>query len=281
MNDPLRLVDAGGTEFERLLLTTAAEEAPSSEISARMLAGVATAGAAVALLSGVQLAGEGAVASGAAHGAMQAGFHAAAAGTGGSIAPSAAAGLAGTWLIKWGVIGALAVGGAVSGFQLLNADAGPPAESGSAAPAALQAALPAAPAGPSQVVPAAAPAEGSPTALVGPVRAPEDAPARPAFAQRTPQGGPPAQALGPEIDLLDSARRALTAGDAERALALIASYHRRFPSGALGQEATVLEVDALAAKGRAEQATDLKQQFLAEHPDSAHTQRVQRSGQAR
>lgn len=276
MNDPLRLVDAGGTEFERLLLTAAAEEAPSSEISARMLAGVATAGAAVALFSSAQLAGD-AVASGATIGAQAGVSAAAAAGAGGSIAPPAAAGLAGAGLIKWGLIGALAMGGVVSGFRLLEGGAGPVAGRAGAAPSAQLAPLPAEAPRRHDVAPTSA-QEVSPTVVVAPapvaaVRTPSN--------QRTSQGGAQARALGPEIDLLDSARRALAAGDAERALSLITSYHRRFPTGALSQEATVLEVDALEAKGRAEQATDLKQQFLAEHPESAHTQRVQRSGLAR
>jgi hypothetical protein len=290
MKDPLRLVDAGGTEFERLLLTTAAEEAPTSEVSARMVAGMATAGAAVALFSGVaasgsQLVGEGIAASGiAASGALQAGSSAAAlVGAGSSIAPPAAA--AGAWLVKWGVIGALVAGGAVSGIHLLEVgeqSAHEPATSvrRGAAPAALSMAGPAsAAAGPSEAGQPEALAAGVPPTEADQVPV-DRVRARPSSSrERGPQTG--TQALGPEIDLLDSARRALAEGQAERALTLLASYHRRFPSGALSQEATVLEVDALEAKGRAAQATDLKQQFLAEHPESAHTQRVQRSGQAR
>src|SRR5688500_5590730 len=103
MKDPMRLIEAEGTEFERLLLQTAAREVPSPEVSARMLAGAASAGAAVALLSSLELARGGAVTL--AQGG--AGTGAVAGAASGSIAPPAAASLLGSWLVKWGVLGAL------------------------------------------------------------------------------------------------------------------------------------------------------------------------------
>lgn len=261
MNDPMRLVDADGTEFERLLLRAAAEERPSSEVSARMLAGAVSAGAAVAFLSSARVASEGgAVLKGAA-------ASAAASGGAGSIAPPAAAGLLGAWVVKWGVLGTLVAAAGLSGWMVLgNAD---------------RPEVVVRPVG-GQAVHAPAAAVVAPT----PERVPPEAPgvhagtsAAPAPASRVTRTVKPA--LGPEIELLDSARRALAAGDAERALALISSYRRRFPAGALEQEATVLEVDALEAKGRTGQASALKERFVAEHPGSAHVERVQRSGSTR
>lgn len=283
MKDPVRLMEADGTEFERLLLSAAAREVPSSEVSARMLAGAASAGAAVALFSSIEAVGEGALSS--SGGVQAAGAGAALGGAGGSIAPPAAASLLGTWLVKWGVIGALFSGAVVSGFLVVNQSA-PAAESARAAAARQQVVAPVSPptargdiraeGQPGDAAKSSIEAASVDTSVVA--RSPG-----PAQGSSSRHGSlaVPASTLGQEVALLDSARQALTAGDAERALSLISSYRRRFPEGALQQEATVLEVDALEAKGRAAQATDLKQQFLAEHPESAHTQRVQRSGKTR
>lgn len=278
MKDPMRLIEAEGTEFERLLLQTAAREVPSPEVSARMLAGAASAGAAVALLSSMELARGGAVTL--AQGG--AGTGAVAGAASGSIAPPAAASLLGSWLVKWGVLGALFSGAVVSGFLVVQSGR----EHAKGSSGAVLAPAPA-------VVDARAPSDGAETApssariretsLEAPTPPARSTPAAPADVKMasgsSAVAAPAPSSLAQELALLDAARQALTAGEAEKALALISSYRKRFPHGALGQEATVLEVDALEAKGRAAQATDLKEQFLAEHPDSAHRERVKRSGQ--
>jgi hypothetical protein len=282
MKDPMRLIEADGTEFERLLLQTAAREVPSPEVSARMLAGAASAGAAVALLSSLELARGGAVTL--AEGGAVTGVVAGAAS--GSIAPPAAASLLGSWLVKWGVLGALFSGAVVSGFLVVQS--GREQANASSGPALAPAAA---------AVGARAPGDGADTAPSSariqqtsleatrsptlPARSTAAAPADVRVGSGSSAGAATAapSSLGQELALLDAARQALAAGEAEKALALISTYRKRFPSGALEQEATVLEVDALDAKGRAAQATDLKEQFLAEHPDSAHRERVKRSGQ--
>jgi len=281
MKDPMRLIDADGTEFERLLLRAAAQEEPSPDVSARMLAGAASAGAAVAFLSSIEAAGEGALTSSSAlassvqasSGAMQA-SGAALSGAGGSIAPPAVAGLASTWLVKWGVIGALFTGAVASGWMVMDraAQESKPSLAAPGQPLSTDARAPAA-------LPAQVPSE---SGVVQPAaEQPRGAAARAVTAPAGAARSGASSTLGQEIGLLETARQALAAGDAERALSTIASYRRRFPHGALEQEATVLEVDALEAKGREQQASSLKEQFLAEHPDSPHTQRVQRSGQTR
>lgn len=286
MKDPMRLIEADGTEFERLLLHAAAREVPAPEISARMLAGAASAGAAVALLSSLELGGSGgavtssaALTSSSALGSSSAqAAGAVLGGASGSMAPPAAAGLFGTWLVKWGVLGVLLLGAGAAGVLVVRGEkattvalSGPPLVEGHRSAAASPEGKPAPLALASEVRDAKSETE-SPSAARA-VRA--GPPSLPASAGPSSLGP---SSLGQQVALLDAAREALTAGDAERALGLIASYHRRFPSGALEQEATVLEVDALEAKGRAAQATNLKEQFLAEHPESAHRERVQRSG---
>jgi hypothetical protein len=287
MKDPMRLIDADGTEFERLLLQTAAREVPSPEVSARMLAGAASAGAAVALLSSLELANGGAATLAQAGVATQvAGTGAVAGAASGSIAPPAAASLLGSWLVKWGVLGALFSGAVVSGFLVVQSGR---ERANTSAREQL--------APESAAVNARVPRDGAQTkpspariqqTSVEPSRLP-DPPVHSTAARAagvTAASGSSAgvapvapSSLGQELALLDAARQALTAGEAEKTLALISSYRKRFPDGALEQEATVLEVDALEAKGRAAQASDLKEQFLAEHPDSAHRERVKRSGQ--
>jgi len=290
MKDPTRLIEADGTEFERLLLRTAASEVPSPELSARMLAGAASAGAAVALLSSLEFAPGGAAststlgASALGSSVQAAGTGAAVAGAGGSIAPPAAAGLLGSWLLKWGVLGALFSGAVVSGFLVVRGG------EEASAPRAVEVQAPASPASvlraPRAMAPDAEAASVAPAVVTDEAEVEATQAAGPVGSARmgaASKAGSPASgassSLGQELTVLDAARRALAAGDAERALSLIAGYRKRFPHGALGQEATVLEVDALDAKGRAAQATDLKKQFLAEHPESAHRERVKRSGQ--
>lgn len=81
--------------------------------------------------------------------------------------------------------------------------------------------------------------------------------------------------LNEEMRLLDQARAALAQDDQQRALAILSQYEQKYPRGVLKPEATVLRVSALSAAGQAEQADDLKKDFLDQHPTSAHRQRLE------
>src|SRR5262249_36945392 len=59
----------------------------------------------------------------------------------------------------------------------------------------------------------------------------------------------PASALKSEIAVLDRARAALRAKDSATALAELDRHRLEFPGGALAQEATVLRIEALVARG--------------------------------
>ncbi len=83
--------------------------------------------------------------------------------------------------------------------------------------------------------------------------------------------------LRAELSLLDQVRAALSKEEPDRALALLSAYSERFPEGELKQEATVLRVEALSARGQMEEAGTLSDQFLDEHPQSAHKRRLERS----
>jgi TolA-binding protein len=96
---------------------------------------------------------------------------------------------------------------------------------------------------------------------------------------RSPAPGSNAKAasnvLSEEMRLIDSARAHVAAGDAKKALGVLGSYDRRFPRGALRQEAAVLRVEALEKSGNEKRAAELAKKFVSEHPNSPHVERVQ------
>ncbi|HXK20305.1 MAG TPA: tetratricopeptide repeat protein [Polyangiaceae bacterium] len=78
-----------------------------------------------------------------------------------------------------------------------------------------------------------------------------------------------------EVTALDRARSALAAGDAARALTLLAEYEQAFPKGALRPEATYLRIQALSKSGQRDAARELAARFLAKHPSSPHAAQLQ------
>jgi hypothetical protein len=116
---------------------------------------------------------------------------------------------------------------------------------------------------------------------VKPAEAPKDVVPEP---NATPQPGPKPEArapqrapsLGREIELIDTARKALARGDAPAALATLDSYSRTYPRGRLGMEAEVLRIDALERSGDSEGARRRAEAFLHHHPKSVLSARVRR-----
>jgi len=96
-----------------------------------------------------------------------------------------------------------------------------------------------------------------------------------------PAGRPPvrrgdsAAELEDELAMIDSARAALAAKRPEATLAGIRAYHRRFRAGHFTEEADALEIQALVAMGRRDEAKAKGERFLASHPGSAYVRRVQ------
>jgi TolA-binding protein len=78
-----------------------------------------------------------------------------------------------------------------------------------------------------------------------------------------------------EVTALDRARSALAAGDATRALTLLAEYEQAYPKGALRPEATYLRIQALSKSGQRDAARELAARFLAKHPSSPHAAQLQ------
>jgi hypothetical protein len=84
----------------------------------------------------------------------------------------------------------------------------------------------------------------------------------------------PGGVLADQLAVLDAARGALADGSPQRALALLDTYARAYPSGQLALEAEVLRIDALAKSGRTALARSRAQAFLRQHPGSVLSARL-------
>ena len=124
-----------------------------------------------------------------------------------------------------------------------------------------------------------------------PVEQSEDVPAPPlevlpdpAAPSSTPPSAPPLRAKRAraseaitETALLFEATRALRSErDAARAGALLDEYFRRFPRGALGEEALAVAVEAAAARGDA-RVHALGRRYLQRYPDGHYREAVERA----
>jgi TolA-binding protein len=106
------------------------------------------------------------------------------------------------------------------------------------------------------------------------------APAVTAEAVRTvsPSRAPVAErgesSLTAELSAVEQARRAFLAHDYTQSLKLLDEYTRRFPKRQLASEATVLRIEALAARGDRDTAARIGRSFLQNHPNGPYAQRV-------
>lgn len=78
----------------------------------------------------------------------------------------------------------------------------------------------------------------------------------------------------PELDLLRRARMEVASGDPGSALATLADHARRYPAGALREEAAALNVEALARAGDKVGARVAAERFARTYPASAYGERV-------
>jgi outer membrane protein assembly factor BamD (BamD/ComL family) len=69
-------------------------------------------------------------------------------------------------------------------------------------------------------------------------------------------------------------RSLLAASKTAAALRALDQYAREFPSGVLQQEATLLRLESLVQSKRTARARELASQFLREHPESPHRDRI-------
>jgi TolA-binding protein len=125
--------------------------------------------------------------------------------------------------------------------------------------------------------PIAAPPAPEPAAETAPDETPPDEPTAPQSAEPAPAAAPapvsPSR-LAAQVALVDLARDRLAAGDHLAALAALAEYHQRFPSGDLDAEADVVRIETVIALGEARRARALGAAFLTRFPRSPLAQRV-------
>jgi hypothetical protein len=85
---------------------------------------------------------------------------------------------------------------------------------------------------------------------------------------------PQAEALAAEIALLDQAATSLRRRSFQRALGQLEEHDRRFPGGALAEEASVLNIAARLGLGDRDGAQIRARRFLDRHGDSVLAARV-------
>lgn len=110
-------------------------------------------------------------------------------------------------------------------------------------------------------------------ALVPPARAPSAV--VPALSASGDRGG--MASLAEQQALLDVARRAFAQSDYEATLATLATHFQRYPKSVLGEEREALDIKALAAAGRLDEAKARATRFKAQFPQSLLLPSVQDS----
>jgi hypothetical protein len=233
---PERLLGGDATDFERRVIDSARGKKPSAAASARM-----------AKALGVSMTGVGSAAAASAVAAKAT-----------SSGAAAAAGSSSIWTwVSVGIVG-LAVAGGVGGTRAWHrAQERAPVVAPRPAPTATAPA----PAAPAEMGPVAPAAVREPTRDLGPP---------PRHARIATAGGD----LHDEIELIDAARRAVSAHAGTQALEILRRYQAKCPSGSFRPEAAAIKIEALMALGRDVEARSLAKQFIADHRGSLLASRV-------
>lgn len=240
---PARLRAVGATDLERRLLEAAGREQPSPDLSARMAQAIG-----VSMVSGGSAATE-SVKTGTA---------------------AAKAANASSSLVPW-VSGALLAVGVLAGAFVATRPGARPS-----APSAVGVASLVAPGASSEVVAVvAAPLEATPASDARP-DASAEAPARAAPPSPRGRRGTTSGELANQIALVDAARRALAAGAAERALAIVRDYQSEYPTGTFRPEVSAVKVEALVKLGRITEARTLAERFVVAYGPGPLADRVAR-----
>lgn len=80
--------------------------------------------------------------------------------------------------------------------------------------------------------------------------------------------------LREEIRLLDSARVAIKAHQADSALEVLDAYSARFGAGAFKQEASMLRIQAVMLRGEVGRASTMAKHFVESHPHSPYASKA-------
>jgi TolA-binding protein len=235
MSDPMRLFDGAGTDDERRLIGIARADAPPAGAVVRALSALGVAGGVL----------------------VPAVSQAAVLGAGANAAGGAAPGASITFvaLTKWlaiGVAGGALTMTAVEVVERTSASPPTPARA-NVSPATVN------------PTPKAEPANEKKRPVLP---APSNAETRP------PAQNPERDSLREELSLLERARRSLAAGRSDEARDILKRHRETFPSGALAEEAEVLRIEVLLARGENALAEQAGRDFLDAHPGSPHAPRV-------
>jgi hypothetical protein len=262
------LIDSSSSERARELLRAARADRPRSTAAQRTLAALGVAGTTTAVATAAL--GSAAAPAGSALG------------VGGAVSLPA---MAAKWVLV-GTIGGLALassatlafsqrepapaGHAVpftpSAKQSRTTPVVAPARATDEPPAPSEPEVEPAPIAPVHEAAAAAP-RSAPAASAGrvePERAPFAAPSQAAFE------APEQSRLLRDIALLDAARRALKAGNAPQASALLGRYDTDRQTHVLDREAQLLRIDVLVAQGERQRAKVLAEAYLSSFPNDTH-----------
>jgi hypothetical protein len=261
-DDPVRLLDEGGGELLRSLLSAAREEEPEAAALRRTLIAV---GVGAALTTTAASASAASVTAGAASAGGVSGV-------GGTAAVGTAKGAASSMALvvaKWLAIGALTGTVASSAVYSVSGALAPPPHADSSAPV-----LPVTPVVPQNSLRPRDPVElqeipRPPAVVSAPVPAP--AIAEPVGSQPKGDLGAP---LAAEVAALDNARQALRASDAARTLDLLANYETTFPEGRMLPEALYLRLEAFTLRGDKSNAEAVARRILRVYPSSPHAARA-------
>jgi hypothetical protein len=251
-DDPVRLLDEGGSGLLRALLSAAREEQPPGAALRHTLTAVGV-GAALT-----------------AHGASAASAAGTARAVGGAALGSAKGAAKSTLVVvvKWLSIGALTGGVASSALYAVSGALTPP-PARVAPSAAAEPALAVSPGPP----PAAARVADVPEIPAPPAVVTPPAPQAAVPAPSQPEADPGAP-LSAEVAALDSVRQAVKLADAPRALALLSDYEARFPDGRMLPEALYLRLEAFTMKGDKSDAEAVARRILRVYPSSPHAARA-------
>lgn len=264
MTDPER-ISKRSLDLAAQLLRAGAEEQPGEAGMQRTLAALGVTAAVVTTTS----------TAGAVAGTLKATSAAGASGVGlgASAAGSAVKAVSATLLVKWigiGVVGGVGLAGAAA---VATSAAAPSASVSQIKPAPRAAAAPThAPPKVAQPLvaadaPAAAPDEAAP--IVAAPRASSETSSSPPLLE---VGAP----LAAEVAHVDRARALLSAGQADRGLALLQSYEREFPEARLLPEVLFLRMETCDRLARKTEARAAAQRLLDGFPKSPHASRARK-----
>jgi hypothetical protein len=235
---PERLRAAGATNLERRLIDAAGGERPSRELSERMARSIGVTFAVTEIAGSVK--------------------------TGTSVGTATKASSS---LVSW-LSGAVVATGIAIGVYVATRPAAKPVTLPPAAPALSASAAVAVPA-------SKGPAISDTPATDAPRVSDEDSLPKAAVAGRG-RRGTVAGELANQIAIVDAARSALAAGNAQRALSLARQYQSEYANGAFGPEVAAVKIEALVKLGRMAEARTLAERFVVAFGPGPLAERVAR-----